>query len=222
MTQNAFTILLKSRRMLPDFLAVIGFSGPGLEKTPEASMILQLVTESGHPVFRASSAFERGELEKREYGKNSTRLWDNDRNMELLLRTRKSVNQLSIYEFIAHWSKKTLTMIHLKVLHPKIQTAQEHFMQYRYWKQDDYKKKNTMSYENVSDYKTSRWRKQSSSTNNCIRANKCVKIRISNSKEVKIMTTLLIGKQDGNCTKSSRETCCILRLRRQSLTKSSE
>ena len=48
--------------------------------------------------------------------------------------------------------------------------------------------------ENVSDYKTSLWRKQSSSTNQFIRANKCVKIRISNSKEVKITITLLIGK----------------------------
>ena len=32
--------------------------------------------------------------------------------------------------------------------------------------------------------------------------------------EVKIMTTLLIGKQDGNGFKSNRETCRILRLRR--------
>ena len=56
--------------------------------------------------------------------------------------------------------------------------------------------------ENVSDYKTSIWRKQSSSTNQFVRANRCVKIRISNSKEVKIMITLLIGKQDGNGFKS--------------------
>ena len=39
-----------------------------------------------------------------KYGKKSTRLSDNDRNVELLLRTFKSVNQLSIYEFVAHWS----------------------------------------------------------------------------------------------------------------------
>ena len=55
---------------------------------------------------------------------------------------------------------------------------------------------------------------QSSSTNQFIRANKCVKIRISKSKDVKIMITLLIGKQDGNGTKSSRKTCRVLRLRR--------
>ena len=80
------------------------FLGPGLEKTryrtctkkpnrkwdkTAASMILQLVTGSGHPVFRASNAFERRQLEKREYGNNSTRLSDNDRNMVLLFRTIK-------------------------------------------------------------------------------------------------------------------------------------
>ena len=94
--------------------------GPGLEKTwhrictekpngewdgTEASMILELVTESRHSVFRASSAFERGELDIREYGEKSTRLSDNDRNVELLLRTIKSVNPLSICLFIADWSQ---------------------------------------------------------------------------------------------------------------------
>ena len=68
--------------------------------------------------------------------------------------------------------------------------------------------------ETVSDCKTRVWQKQSSSTHQFIRANKCVKIRISNLKDVKIMITLLIGKQDENGTKSSRETCRILRLRR--------
>ena len=47
-----------------------------------------------------------------------------------------------------------------------------------------------MFHENVSDYKTSIWQKQSSSTDQFIRANKCVKILISNSKEVRIMITL--------------------------------
>ena len=67
-------------------------------------MILQLVTASCHPLFRASSAFERGELGIREYGNKSTRLSVNDTNVELLLRTLKSVSQLGIYEFVAHWS----------------------------------------------------------------------------------------------------------------------
>ena len=68
--------------------------------------------------------------------------------------------------------------------------------------------------KNVSDYKTSIWRKQSSSTHQFIRANKYVRIRINNSMKVKIMITLWIGKQDGDGTTSSRETCRILRLRR--------
>ena len=42
-----------------------------------ASMILQLVTESGHPVFGASGAFERGKLDIKEHGKKSTRFDDN-------------------------------------------------------------------------------------------------------------------------------------------------
>ena len=61
---------------------------------------------------------------------------------------------------------------------------------------------------------TSLWRRQSSSTNQFIRLNKGVKIRLSISKEVKNTTTLLIRKQDGNVTKSSSETCHIHRLRR--------
>ena len=52
-----------------------------------ASMILQLVTESRHSVCRASSASVKGELDVREYGKKSTRVSDNDGNVELLLRT---------------------------------------------------------------------------------------------------------------------------------------
>ena len=47
-----------------------------------------------------------------------------------------------------------------------------------------------MFHENVSDYKTSIWQKQSSSTDQFIRANKSVKILISNSKEVRIMISL--------------------------------
>ena len=74
--------------------------------------------------------------------------------------------------------------------------------------------------ENVSGYNTSIWRKQSSSTNQFIRAHKCVKIQISNSKEVKIMTTLLTGKQDGHlrgCTARSRHKKSLSRLEKRVL-----
>ena len=57
--------------------------------------------------------------------------------------------------------------------------------EYRHWKQDDYKKKTTMSHKNVSDYETNLWRTPSSPTNQSIQANNNKKIRISNSKEVK-------------------------------------
>ena len=50
-------------------------------------MILQLVTESGHAVFRASSAFQRGKLDIKENCKMSTRFEDNKGNIEMLLGT---------------------------------------------------------------------------------------------------------------------------------------
>ena len=84
------------------------FSGPGSEekwyktcpdirdgnwdRTAEM-MILRLHTGSSHPIFRASSAFETGDLENKEHGKKSTQFNDNAENNELLLRTVISVNQ---------------------------------------------------------------------------------------------------------------------------------
>ena len=50
-------------------------------------MIFQLTTESGHPVLRASSASERGELDSKDDGKKSTQFDDNKGNIEMLLRT---------------------------------------------------------------------------------------------------------------------------------------
>ena len=50
-------------------------------------------------------------------------------------------------------------------------------------------------------------------TNEIIRANQDVKSRINNLKDVKNMTLLQIGRQDGSGIKSSR-TCRILRRRR--------
>ena len=110
-------------------------------------------------------------------------------------------------------SRTWTTKIRLKLLHLMIQTAQEHSMQHRYWKQDDYKKKTTMFHENVSDCKTNSWQKQDSSIHRYTRANKDVKIRINNSNDVKNMTTWLIRRQDGSGIKS-REACRKLRLRR--------
>ena len=85
-------------------------------------MILQLTTEVGHPVFGASSAFERGKIDSKEHGKKSTRFEDNEGNIEMLLRTVISVNQLSIYDALADWRKSW------DRIPPKIQEAQELFM----------------------------------------------------------------------------------------------
>ena len=60
-------------------------------------IFLQLTAESGHPLFRASSAFERVDLGSKGHGKKSTQFNDNEGNIEMLLRTVISVNQLSIY-----------------------------------------------------------------------------------------------------------------------------
>ena len=54
-------------------------------------MILQMSTESGLPVFIASSAFERGKLDIKEYDKKSTRFDNNQGNIEILLCTVISV-----------------------------------------------------------------------------------------------------------------------------------
>ena len=58
-------------------------------------------SESGHPIFRASSAVERIELRSKGHGKKSKHFNGSDENIELLLRTVISANQLSVYGAIA-------------------------------------------------------------------------------------------------------------------------
>ena len=53
-------------------------------------------SDSGHPIFRASSAFERGEFRSK-----ATHFNGSDENIELLLRTVISANQLSVYRGMA-------------------------------------------------------------------------------------------------------------------------
>ena len=47
---------------------------------------------SGHPIFRASSALEGGELRSKGRGKKSIHFNGSDENIELLLRTVISAN----------------------------------------------------------------------------------------------------------------------------------
>ena len=55
-------------------------------------------SRSGHPIFRASSAFERGEFRSKGGERSQCTSMGALKNIELLLRTVISVNQLSIYE----------------------------------------------------------------------------------------------------------------------------
>ena len=53
--------------------------------------------ESGHPIFRATSALERGELRSKGMTEKSIHFNGSEETTELILRTIISVNQLSIY-----------------------------------------------------------------------------------------------------------------------------
>ena len=69
------------------------------DKTAEPMMLN--FSGSGHPIFRASSAFERGELRSKGGGKKSIHFNGGNENIELFLRTVISANQLSLYRAAA-------------------------------------------------------------------------------------------------------------------------
>ena len=58
-------------------------------------------SESRHPMFRASSALEGGELRSKEGSKKFFHFNGSDENIELLIRTVISGNQLSVYGAVA-------------------------------------------------------------------------------------------------------------------------
>ena len=67
-------------------------------------MAVEMMTNfsgSGQPTFRASNAFERGELRSKGGGKKSIHFNGSHENIDLLLRTVISENQLSVYGAIA-------------------------------------------------------------------------------------------------------------------------
>ena len=66
------------------------------EKTADM-MMLNLHSESGHRISRATSALERGELRSKEKGNKSSHFNGSEEIIELILRTNISVNHLSIY-----------------------------------------------------------------------------------------------------------------------------
>ena len=54
-------------------------------------------SESGHPIFRATSALERGTLKSKGSGQLSIHSRGDCVSVEVIFRTVVSVNQLSIY-----------------------------------------------------------------------------------------------------------------------------
>ena len=59
------------------------------------------ISESGHPVFRATSPLSRGTLKSRGGGKLSFHFCADGDTIETFLRTIVSVNQLSIYRAVS-------------------------------------------------------------------------------------------------------------------------
>ena len=70
-----------------------------LDETAEKMMIE--FSETAHPIFRASSAFEGAELRCKEGSKKSIHFNGSEQNVELILRTAMSAKQLSIYGAVA-------------------------------------------------------------------------------------------------------------------------
>ena len=58
-------------------------------------------SESGHPVFRGSSALERADLKSKGKGKMSLHFNGNDETVDVILRTVISVHQLSVHGAVA-------------------------------------------------------------------------------------------------------------------------
>ena len=67
------------------------------DKTAEGMMLN--FAESGHPVFRASSALERGELKAKGKGVNSIHFNCSDATIELILRTVPSISSVSSEQY---------------------------------------------------------------------------------------------------------------------------
>ena len=96
-------------------LGCLSFLGPGCEKkwyethvskpngewNRVAENTLMNFAETGHPIFQATSPLERGELKSKSCGKKTTHYNGSEDNVELILRTIFSVNQLSIYGAVA-------------------------------------------------------------------------------------------------------------------------
>ena len=66
--------------------------------------MMLILEESGHPVFRATSALDRGFLKRQICGELSIHYKGDLSNAELLFRTTSSVNPFCVHGAIADWS----------------------------------------------------------------------------------------------------------------------
>ena len=81
-------------------------SKPNGEWNRVAEIMMLNFAESGHPVFRATSASGRGDLKSEGGGKKTMHFNGSDETIELILRTIISVDQLSIYGAVADLCKE--------------------------------------------------------------------------------------------------------------------
>ena len=114
--KNYVKIIQKElKNALEDFLAVIGPSLGLAQKRSgapptipnkrilgsDAQKMMQNFQRPGHPIFRCTSALERGDLRSKGGGKKSIHFNVSTQNIELLLQMVISVNQRSIYGAVA-------------------------------------------------------------------------------------------------------------------------
>ena len=70
--------------------------------TSKANQMIAQFQQNGHPVFRGASALDRGTL-KRKSGRNTVHFTAESGNIELMLRTIHSANEVSICGAASTW-----------------------------------------------------------------------------------------------------------------------
>ena len=84
---------------------------PSGERDDVAEDMLLSLRESGHPVFRGTSALERGTLKSKGSGTLSFRFSGDPQIVEVFFRSIISVNQLSIYGAVADMCEELASQI---------------------------------------------------------------------------------------------------------------
>ena len=77
--------------------AELTYTKPTEEWDEVAEIMMINFSESGHPVFRGSSAFDRGDFKSKVKGRSIIHFKGSDETIEVILRAVISVNHLSIY-----------------------------------------------------------------------------------------------------------------------------